>query len=113
MSGSVGCGRLVSRLNVTPVPVSDGVEFTGALTASDIGGATGASATSGDGAVAGLSGVPEAVASPFIERVLKSSLVADVSSSSSRVRQVISAIAEEFTVIVGILSISTPEDAEL
>src|SRR2546427_8969895 len=118
-SGSVGCGRLVRRLNVTPVLVSDDTGTTGAAGTT---GSTGSSAgvtlsgaasftvegATGSGTTAGLL----LESPPFMERVLKSSLVAAVSNSSSRVRYVISAPAEGPTVIVGILSISTPDDAD-
>src|SRR6266487_495528 len=113
-SGSAGCGRFVRRLKVTPVLVSETAGTTGSTGSSTLVTLAGAISFEVDG-VTGSGKTSELLVEspPFMERVLKSSIGEAVNNSSSRVRYVISAIAEGPTVIVGILSISTPGDEDL
>src|SRR2546430_5930848 len=116
-SGSVGCGKFVSRLNVTPVlesAIAGTVGTTGSAGSSTLETPAGATSFEVDG-VSGSANASGLLAEspPFMERVLKSSSVASVNNSSSRVRYVISATAEGLTVIVGMLSIPTSDDADL
>src|SRR6266480_2128176 len=115
-SGSVGCGKFVSRLNVTPAlesGIAGTAGTTGSAGSSTLGTLAGATLSAVDGVAcsATVSGLL-AASPPFMERVLKSSSVVVVTDSSSRVRYVISATAEGLTVMVGMLSISTPDDSD-